>query len=521
MSTERKTRILAFCAVCIAMASSICLPQSVNAQDYTSPDRAIKVSRVYTKLTMMASETRVLTLDHDVPHMVVGNEEIVRATPISPNQVLVTAVKPGVAAISLSDEDNNSKTVDIHVVGDVRQLQAHIDTLFPNTAVKAHAINTSVILTGHVNREAEVLKVLEVARVFSPEVINHLSVGGAQKIALQCKVVEVSRTKLRKFGIDWTAVTSDFNLVNQVSGVATGAPNLQFNILDGNNQFNLFVEMLEQNNLAKILAEPTVVTRSGRAASFLAGGEVPVAIPQGLGLTTVEFQPFGTRLDFVPIALGGGKIQLEVRPEVREIAGDLRDPITGAPGFRTRRVDTGVEMRVGQTLALAGLIQNRVDSNVKGTPILKDMPWIGAAFRRTEETINEVELIVLITPYFINEVDGSMLPTMPGRGTSNPSSSEFYLDGHIEVPTCNDPYELPRIAPQNPGFGSAPAMRQQMVPATQYPVNQQGTQGTTSTNRYPGNSDTVAPANEPAKVSQGNGYRKALNEIYGDEGPRR
>ena len=483
MSTDCKARFVVKCAVLIALAGCI-LPQSAYAQNYGS-DRTVKVTKANTKLTLMANESRMLTLDHDVPHVVVGNQEIVRATPVSPNQILLTAIKPGVTAISISDPENNSKTVDLHVVGDVRQLQAHLDVLFPEASVTAHAINTSIILKGHVNREAEVPMVMQVARIFSQDVINSMTVGGAQKIALQCKVVEVSRTKLRKAGIDWTLITSDFDVINRINGVGA---NLQFNILDGTNQFNALIEVLEQNNLAKILAEPTVVTRSGRAASFLSGGEVPVPINTGLGVQSVEFQPFGTRLDFVPISLGNGKIQLEVRPEVRELAGDLRDPVTGAPGFRTRRVDTGVEMRIGQTLALAGLIQNRVDSNVKGTPILMDMPWIGAAFRRVEETFNEVELVVLITPYFINEVDGSILPVGPGR-QSMPNDVEFYGDGYLEVPNCNGPYELPQMIQGNYRQGN----QGQVVPQVQGAYNQM---------LRPINSKTETPQNLQQPVSQ-------------------
>jgi pilus assembly protein CpaC len=136
-----------------------------------------------------------------------------------------------------------------------------------------------------------------------------------------------------------------------------------------------------------------------------------------LGVTSVEYREFGTTVDFVPTVLGNGRIKLEVRPQVTEIDPSLRDPVTGTPGFRSRRVDTGVELGAGQTLALAGLIQNRVDAENLGLPFFADMPWIGAMFRSVQETVNEVELLVLVTPELVAHLD-------------------IYGRGYIEVPAC-------------------------------------------------------------------------------------
>ena len=434
-----------------ASLTLLAVSPSLYAQNTQGNIAHYKVSESSDKLTMTAGTSLVLTMEHDVPFVVVGNQEIIKANPISPNQIMVTAIKPGITALSVNDPKNNSHTIEVNVIGDVRQLQATLEHLFPDSEIHARALPTGVVLTGHVGRADTMPQIVEVSQAYFPTVTNLLSVGGSQKVMLKVKVVEVSRTKLRSLGIDWSVLTSDFNLISGASGLINaagtgGGGDFLASVTSGSTNFNLLIDALEQHNLAKILAEPTLTAMSGRPAAFLSGGEVPIRVNSGLAGQTVEYQAFGTKLDFVPIVLGGGRIRLEVRPEVRELAGDLSDPGTGSPGFRTRRVDTGVEMQVGQTLALAGLIQNRVDSTERGFPVLKDMPWIGAAFRKVTETYNEVELVVLITPYFVNEVDGSILPVGPGRSTVSPNQSEFYINGYREVPSCNNPYELGPIS---------------------------------------------------------------------------
>jgi pilus assembly protein CpaC len=426
---------------------------------------SVNVTKSSNELSLIAGDTNVLTMEYDVPRLVVGNPEVVRATPIAANQISITALKTGVTSISLSNEQGQVQTISLQVLGDVRELQEHLNRVFPRSAIHAQAVRDTILLTGHVSRDQDIENVTAIARQFSPTVLNQCTVGASQKVALQVKVVEVSRTKLRKHGIDWTLLTSDFRFVSGVSGLvgaatgaATGGATMRFNVLDGSNEFTSFIDILEQNNLAKILADTTLTATSGRPASFISGGQVPVPINTGLGVQSVEFQDFGTQLDFLPIVLGENQLRLEVRPEVKDLAGDLRDPVTGVPGFRVRRVDTGVEMRAGQTLALAGLIQNRVDVAKRGLPVLMHMPLIGGAFRRVEETYNEVELIILVTPQFIHEVDDSQIPTLPGRGTVSPSTTEMFRDGYIEVPNCNNPYELGNVVPRTQGgYGMMPA----------------------------------------------------------------
>ncbi|MEM6331161.1 MAG: hypothetical protein AAF790_13045, partial [Planctomycetota bacterium] len=202
-----------------------------------------------------------------------------------------------------------------------------------------------------------------------------------------------------------------------------------------------FIDALQQNNIAKILAEPNIVAVSGRPAQFNEGGEIPILIPQGLGQISVEYKPFGTQVDFLPIVLGNGNIRLEVRPRVSDL-----DPSNGVtidnvsvPALTVREVDTAVEMKAGQTFALAGLIQRRTESVNRGLPFLSDVPVIGAPFRRVQEEVNEIELLILVTPEFVDAMEPHEAPhCYPGAGTMSPDNHELYWGGHIEVPNrCN------------------------------------------------------------------------------------
>jgi pilus assembly protein CpaC len=272
-----------------------------------------------------------------------------------------------------------------------------------------------------------------------------MTVGGVQKILLHVKVMEVSRTKLRTLGFDWAQISGGSFITQSVSrlleepgtlGNSLGiGSTVRFGVVGDGGSFYGFLEALRENNLAKLMAEPTLTTLSGRPATFNVGGEIPIPIQQSLGVTTVQWREFGTRIDFVPIVLGNGVVRLEVRPEVTDIDPSLRDAVTGTPGFRTRRADTAVEMKAGQTLAIAGLVSSREEASNRGVPILADVPWFGAPFRRVSNRTNEIELLIFVTPEFCEAMDPSEVPPCgPGQLTVSPNDAELYGRGYIEVP---------------------------------------------------------------------------------------
>jgi pilus assembly protein CpaC len=252
--------------------------------------------------------------------------------------------------------------------------------------------------------------------------------------------------------------------------VGTQGATVRFGVLGSGGSFYGFVEALRQNELARLLAEPTLVTLDGRPATFNVGGQVPIPMQQALGVTTVTYRQFGTQIDFVPIVLGNGMIRLEVRPDITEIDPSLRDSVTGVPGFRQRTADTAVEMKAGQTLAIAGLVFTREDSVNRGIPWLADLPWAGAAFRRVSNTRNDVELLIFVTPEFCEAMDPNEVPPCgPGQLTTTPTDCELYGRGYIEVPkncpggNCN-PSMLGPDGQLGPGFEQLPPTQSGQIP---------------------------------------------------------
>ena len=413
------------------------------------------ITQLTERLELTVNSSRILTLENRIPRIVVNNPELVTATPISANQVQLAARKPGVTQINLWDEEGKVFTVDVMIYGDVLEFQHALKRLFPNSSVKVVRLTNSLVLEGFVERPEAVSPILRLAEDYAPKVINNIAVGGVQQIMLKVKVMEVSRTKLRTLGVDWANISSSGSVVassvsglitsattsggvgSVVSGGTAGGETFKVAVVDGNNAFFTFLEALERNSLAKILADPTIVAISGRPAHFNVGGELPIIIPSGLGQTTVEYKKFGTQVDFLPIVLGNGNIRLEVRPRVSEID-DTRSVSIGTftvPALRVREVDTGVELKAGQTLAIAGLVQTRIDSQERGLPFFSDLPYIGSAFRKVTEEVNEIELLILVTPEFVDGLDPHEVPQCgPGMETVSPSNCQLYFGGHLEVP---------------------------------------------------------------------------------------
>jgi pilus assembly protein CpaC len=404
------------------------------------------------RLEMTVNSSKVVEFPFDVPKMLVNNPDLVRVIPISPKSIQLSAVRAGVTQLNVWDADGNVTSLDVVILGDVGELDMTLKTLFPEASLRLRPLNSSLYISGYVPKAEMVQSISNVARDYFPNIINDMTVGGVQKILLHVKVMEVSRTKLRSLGFDWAQISGDSFVTQSVSrlleqpgtlGNSLGiGSTIRFGVVSDGGEFYGFLEALRENNLAKLMAEPTLTTLSGRPATFNSGGEVPIPIQQSLGVTTVQWREFGTRIDFVPIVLGNGVIRLEVRPEVTDIDPSLRDAVTGTPGFRTRRADTAVEMKAGQTMAIAGLISTREEATNRGVPILADLPWFGAPFRRVSNRSNEIELLIFVTPEFCEAMDPNEVPPCgPGQLTVSPNDAELYGRGYLEVPKagCTGP----------------------------------------------------------------------------------
>ncbi|HEX4143656.1 MAG TPA: pilus assembly protein N-terminal domain-containing protein [Pirellulales bacterium] len=435
------------------------------------------------RVNMTVNSSIILMMEKNVPRVQVGNPDLLTLTPLSARQVQVHAKATGITKVTLWDEENRVFTVEVSIYGDTRELTELLKAEFPGAAITVRPTAAGVVLGGTVDRADDVNRIITMAQDYYPKVINNIYVGGVPQVILHVKVMEVSRTKLRDAGIDLTDVFSQGNsffstqaagitkmtqlpevvypgqlpITSVVSGL--GAPTISMGILNQfSDGFYGFIQMLQRNNILKVLSEPTLVTTSGRPAYFLSGGEMPIPVPQSLGTISIQFRKFGTQVDFVPIVLGSGRIHLEVRPKISEIDPTVSITLNGStiPGFRTRECDTGVEMNAGQTLALAGLLQTDVNQQVQGIPYLMDIPYIGLCFRRSTETVEETELLIMVRPELAEAMNCEQVPPVgPGVGTMSPDDCGFYFKGYNEVPAPPPPPPggPGGIQPMGPGAG--------------------------------------------------------------------
>ena len=291
------------------------------------------------------------------------------------------------------------------------------------------------------------------------QVINRMKVTGIMQVQLQVCIAKVDRTAMRNMGVNFLrGEQSNFegsqigNLIGVpniaahggTAGNATGvfsnfngsgtnsvlSPNATvfFGITPNNVNFFAFIEALKQEGVAKILATPTLVTLNGRPADFLVGGEQPVPVVTGTGSSltpSVDYKPFGTRLTFVPIILGDGKIRLNIVPEVSQLTSNtVLVAGTLVPQFETQRLNATVEMESGQTLALGGLLQTEEDATVNKIPILGDLPGAGVLFRRITYNKIETELLIVVTPTLVDPLHGCQRPpALPGQESRTPTTA--------------------------------------------------------------------------------------------------
>ncbi|MHC4400366.1 MAG: type II and III secretion system protein family protein [Planctomycetota bacterium] len=453
-------------------------------------DMTVHTSRILMLSPELTEANRILRVD-------VSNRDILVPNPLSPTQIHVSARKPGVTHVVLWDKNENPYTLDVVVYGDARELALVLQDTFPNAALEVKPLKEAVLITGYVDQPEDVAAIVQVAEQFYPKVLPYMRVGGVHQVLLHVKAMEVSRTKLRALGFDWSMVNGNDIFTSGVSGLigsvtkgsitvdasggipietvtfpsatAGGGATISFDVIDGGGAFFGVLEALRQDSLAKILSEPTLMTVSGRPAFFQVGGEVPVLVPQGLGTVGVEYKRYGTQVDFVPIVLGNGKIRLEVRPRVSDIDAG-RSVISDGQAiyaFKNTEVDTGVELQAGQTLAIAGLVQTRTESIRRGIPWVSEVPYLGAAFRRVEEQQNEVETLIFVTPELVDPMDADEVPPCgPGTRTTSPNDWELFMRGYLEVPNCCLPGAAgtmgdgtmpePVIAPDAPGPPPSP-----------------------------------------------------------------
>jgi pilus assembly protein CpaC len=387
----------------------------------------------------------------------------------NPRRVLLAGRSVGRAHLELTAIDDSVETFDVSVEFDVEYLRTLLHRVAPQanlsvTGVGGAGALTAVVIEGNAGPSENINLIMRTAEsMLAPgRVINAMHVDGVMQVQLDVVIASVNRTKSRQMSFDLWNIGQHHTLSNQIggaisvptnsiSGVLPGLPtitntllnpngvpaNLTLGLYQNNQWLFAFLQVLKNENLAKLLAEPRLVTVSGRAANFVSGGEQAVPSPGGLGAVSVQFVPFGTRLTFLPYVLNNGKIFLEVEPEVSNLsqAGGLTTGGVSVQGRQIQRVHTSVEMEDGQTFVIGGLVQHRVDGSVNKVPVLGDLPFVGAAFSSKTYREEEDELIVMVTPHLVDPMSCSQVAkVLPGQETRSVDDFELFLEGILEAP---------------------------------------------------------------------------------------
>jgi len=402
------------------------------------------------KIKLMLNKSTVIVTKTPFSRVSVGDPDIADVTPIGPTNLLVTAKKPGTTQIIVWDDDEQSQTIDIAVEFDIEALVDQLKKTFPDNQIKVDSANGAVILRGTVPTLGVAEQAALIASPFAPKVINTMEVAGGQQVSLQVRFAEVSRTAVNNLGVNFGITDGTSVFGNNVGLVAPlgqtpigglGSPSGQTVALFGSTQIggtslSYYIQALRQNSLLRVLAEPNLIAISGQQASFLAGGEFPIPVPQqgeGSSTITIAYKEYGVRLKFLPVVLGDGTIRLQVEPEVSDL--DFANSVSvggfPVPGLRTRRVSTTVKLADGQSFALAGLLNDTTFTRKEVTPLLGDIPILGSLFRSSRFERRETELVVLVTPRIIAPMNPGEIPAIPGERWRTPTELQLYFKGDL------------------------------------------------------------------------------------------
>lgn len=404
-------------------------------------------------LRLPLNKSEVVRVSQPIGRIAVGNAEIADAFVLSDRSFYVLGKKVGTTNVAVYGRGGAQPlaVVDVTVGTDVEGVKAALHDMLPGDSIAVRSVNDGIALSGSLNSPAKVSQAVEVAKRFAPNgnVINDLRVTGSQQVMLQVKIAEMTRSLSRALNFKPFALPQNGNLATSgfsfstldpvnLSNFATAAGQ----VLAGPYRLDLAFDALEQKGAVKVLAEPNLIAMSGDTASFLAGGEFPIPIVQstagvstGVPTVTIEYKPFGVSLAFTPTVVDSDLVNLAVAPEVSQL--DKTNAITlegfVIPAISTRRARTTIELRDGQSFAIAGLISSNFNDTLRGLPGAMDMPVLGALFRSTQYQRDETELVIIITPKLVKPAPAGTL-IAPTDSFVPPSDAEIFLMGRTENP---------------------------------------------------------------------------------------
>ncbi len=403
---------------------------------------------------LKVSINRAVVVESDVPfaELSIANPQIADISSLSDRSIYVLGKQPGTTTLTLLDAQGTLiSNVDVVVSADISEFKERLRQILPSEKIEVRTANDGIVLSGVVSSPQKLQRALDLAERYAPErVSNLMSVGGVQQVMLKVRFAEMQRSVSKSLS---ASLATNGNLLgnlslnsgngrysnagNQANGLAgtlpashppAGATMLGFNA--GAGQVGVLLEALESKGVVRTLAEPNLTALSGQEAKFLAGGEYPVPVAQDNSTVTVEFKPFGVELNFIPRVVDGDIINLELKAAVSAI-----DPNNGfelnafrIDAFKRRETSTTVEMRDGDSFAIAGLLQDDFRDTNSQVPWLGDIPVLGALFRSADYQREQSELVIIITAHLVSPTRGEAL-ALPTDRLRPPSEKDLFLFG--------------------------------------------------------------------------------------------
>ncbi|MGX7873073.1 type II and III secretion system protein family protein [Mesorhizobium sp. ORM6] len=377
--------------------------------------------------------------------IVIGDPDIANVNPLTDKSFYVLGNNLGTTGIALFDQNKQLVgTVDIEVTLDTDQLASTIRASVPDARIKVGSANGRVVLSGEADDAVAAEKANKIATRFSgkEEVINSVNISSSQQVQLNVRFVEINRQAGQDLGAKYSANFAygigGRGVVLKPDGAtvpAAGTGEIIGSLLSNGVSIDIAIKALEERGLARRLAEPNLIARSGETASFLAGGEFPIPVSEDNGKISVTYKKYGVSLDFTPTVLKDGLVSLDIAPEVSSIDASASYNIgnISVPGFIVRRAKTSVDLKNGQSFMIAGLLQSQNDITTSRIPGLGKMPVLGPLFSSKSYQRRETDLVIIVTPYLVKPVDPSKKMAEPTDGTQPASNADYFLNNTEEV----------------------------------------------------------------------------------------
>ena len=427
----------------------------------SAPDRAAK------NLQLGVGKSVIVDLPEEAGEIYVGDPKIANAIVRSAKRIYVSGVANGQTSIfALAKDGRKIETIEVSVGRDVGELSILLNTAIPGNEIHVRTVADTIILTGSVASAEEAQKAIDIASGFvndtassfsfgsggisasggsSGKVVNSLTIRGLDQVSLRVTITEIRREILKQLGVNMSGSGPNGSLTLDnpfaINGALTTSEGM-LNWVKGNQSFSATLRAFERQGVAHTLAEPTVTAVSGESAKFLAGGTVPIVSGESCNTTgtgsvtgctpTLVQQPYGVTLNFTPVVLSQGRIQLRIATEVTDIDYSTQISFAGisVPGFRTRNNTTTVELPSGGSIASAGLISTQTEQAINGFPALMNLPVLGALFRSRDYQRNETELLIVVTPYIVHALDPNQI-VRPDQNFQEASDPQAWFLGRV------------------------------------------------------------------------------------------